>query len=142
LEHLLKWDDLNSMSFSIESRVPFLDHNLVETTLSLPNNLLMQKGVSKYILRESVKDILPPQIYNRLDKKGFETPSDEWFRVNPFKDYIYGMLDSPRFQNRGYFDVKDCKLKYRKHLERKANLSNEIWKWINLEIWFQKFIDK
>jgi asparagine synthase (glutamine-hydrolysing) len=142
LEHLLKWDDLNSMSFSIESRVPFLDHNLVETTLSLPTNLLIKDGVSKYILREAVKDILPPQIYNRFDKKGFETPSDEWFRINPFKDYIYEMLDSPRFQNRGYFDVKDCKLKYQKHLDRKANLSNEIWKWMNLEIWFQNFIDK
>jgi asparagine synthase (glutamine-hydrolysing) len=142
LEHLLKWDDLNSMSFSIESRVPFLDHNLVETTLSIPTNLLINDGVSKYILREAVKDILPPQIYNRFDKKGFETPSDEWFRANPFKNYIYEMLDSPRFQNRGYFDVKDCKLKYQKHLDRKANLSNEIWKWINLEIWFQNFIDK
>jgi asparagine synthase (glutamine-hydrolysing) len=141
LEHLLKWDDLNSMSFSIESRVPYLDHNLVETTLSLPTNLLIKDGVSKYILRESVKDILPTQIYNRFDKRGFETPSDEWFRTNPFKDYIYQMLDSPRFQNRGYFDVKDCKLKYQKHLDRKANLSNEIWKWINLEIWFQNFID-
>lgn len=142
LEHLLKWDDLNSMSFSIESRVPFLDHNLVETTLSLPTNLLIKDGVSKYILREAVKDILPPQIYGRFDKKGFETPSDEWFRVNPFKDYIIELLNSSSFQNRGYFDVQDCKQKYQKHLERKANLSNEIWKWINLEIWFRKFIDK
>ncbi len=142
LEHLLKWDDLNSMSFSIESRVPYLDHNLVEATLSLPTNLLIKDGVSKYILRESVKDILPPKIYNRFDKRGFETPSDEWFRTNPFKDYIHAMLNSPRFQNRGYFDINDCKLKYQKHLDGKANLSNEIWKWINLEIWFQSFIDK
>lgn len=141
LEHLLKWDDLNSMSFSIESRVPFLDHNLVETTLSLPTNLLIRDGVSKYILREAVKNILPPQIYNRFDKRGFETPSDEWFRTNPFKDYIYDLLNSASFQNRGYFDVQDCKQKYQRHLERAANLSNEIWKWINLEIWFRKFID-
>lgn len=142
LEHLLKWDDLNSMSFSIESRVPFLDHNLVETTLSLPTNLLIRDGVSKYILREAVKDIIPSQIYNRFDKRGFETPSDEWFRTNPFKDYIHDLLNSSTFQNRGYFDVQDCKAKYQRHLERKANLSNEIWKWINLEIWFRKFIDK
>lgn len=142
LEHLLKWDDLNSMSFSIESRVPYLDHHLVETTLSLPTNLLIKDGVSKYILRQAVKNILPQEIYNRFDKKGFETPSDEWFRTNPFKDYIHELLNAPSFQNRGYFDVRDCKEKYQKHLERKANLSNEIWKWINLEIWFRSFIDK
>jgi asparagine synthase (glutamine-hydrolysing) len=141
LEHLLKWDDLNSMSFSIESRVPFLDHHLVETTLSLPTNLLIRDGASKHILREAVKDILPEQIYNRFDKKGFETPSDEWFRMNPFKNYIHDLLNSSSFQNRGYFDVQDCKQKYQKHLSRTANLSNEIWKWINLEIWFREFID-
>ncbi|HSH67436.1 MAG TPA: asparagine synthase-related protein, partial [Bacteroidia bacterium] len=142
LEHLLKWDDLNSMSFSIESRVPFLDHHLVEATLSLPTNLLIRNGVSKYILREAVKDILPSQIYNRYDKKGFETPSDEWFRTNPFKNYIHELLNSSSFQNRGYFNIQDCKQKYQRHLDTKANLSNEIWKWINLEIWFRKFIDK
>ena len=142
LEHLLKWDDLNSMSFSIESRVPFLDHNLVETTLSLPTNHVIRDGVSKYILREAVKDILPKEIYNRFDKRGFETPSDEWFRTNPFKDYIHELLNSSSFRDRGYFDVADCRQKYQKHLERKANLSNEIWKWINLEIWFRRFIDK
>lgn len=141
LEHLLKWDDLNSMSFSLESRIPFLDHNLVELTLSLRSDLIINSGVSKWILRESVKDILPSKIYNRKDKKGFETPSDEWFRTVFFQKYINELLDSPRFKNRGYFDVKSCKQKYKKHLERKANLSKDIWKWINLEIWFQHFID-
>ena len=142
LEHLLKWDDLNSMSFSIESRVPFLDHHLVEKTLSLPSNLILKDGVSKYILRESVKDILPKPIYNRFDKKGFETPSDDWFRTESFRKYISEMLNSSKFKNRGYFDVEDCKQKYQRHLDGKANLANEIWKWINLEVWFQKFIDK
>ena len=142
LEHLLKWDDLNSMRFSIESRVPFLDHNLVEKALSLPANLTHKGGVSKYILRESVKDILPEKIYNRKDKKGFETPSDEWFRTAQFQKYITDMLNSEKFKNRGYFNVQDCKNKYQSHLEKKGNHSKDIWKWINLEVWFQKFIDK
>ncbi|NJM16357.1 MAG: asparagine synthase (glutamine-hydrolyzing), partial [Bacteroidales bacterium] len=68
LEHLLKWDDLNSMRFSIESRVPFLDHNLVELTLSLKPGQKIYRGTTKYILRESVKDILPHKIYARVDK--------------------------------------------------------------------------
>jgi asparagine synthase (glutamine-hydrolysing) len=141
LEHLLKWDDLNSMKFSIESRIPFLDHNLVEKTLSLPSQLLLKNGISKYILRESVKDILPSKIYERQDKKGFATPADAWFRDTHFKEYIYEMLHSKRFQDRGYFDVNDCIKKYQRHLSGKENLSKDIWKWINLEVWFQQFID-
>ncbi len=142
LEHLLKWDDLNSMSFSIESRIPFLDHNLVEKTLSLPSDRILKNGVSKYILRESVKDILPAPIYNRTDKIGFGTPSDEWLRSKSFQSFIQNMLNSREFANRGYFDVAECKQKYQIHLQRKANLSKDIWKWINLETWFQKFITR
>jgi asparagine synthase (glutamine-hydrolysing) len=142
LEHLLKWDDLNSLSFSIESRVPFLDHNLVEKTLSLPSNQVIHNAVTKHILRESVKDVLPPSIYNRKDKKGFTTPSDSWFRSQIFQKFITNMLNSQSFKERGYFDVDDCKRKYQLHLEGKADLSKDIWKWINLEVWFQEFIDK
>jgi asparagine synthase (glutamine-hydrolysing) len=142
LEHLLKWDDHNSMAFSIESRIPFLDHNLVEKTLSLPTESVLKNGVNKFILRESVKDILPEKIYKRYDKRGFSTPADEWFRAKPFQHYINEMLNSEKFYSRGYFDVNECKRKYTLHLEKKENVSNEIWKWINLEIWFRKFIDK
>lgn len=142
LEHLLKWDDHNSMRFSIESRVPFLDHNLVEKALSLPAFSVLKDGISKYILRESVKDILPAKIYNRRDKKGFATPSDLWFKIPSFQKYIHSLLASESFKNRGYFNVEDCKQKYEKHLQGQANYSKDIWKWINLEVWFQQFIDK
>ena len=141
LEHLLKFGDLNSMSASIESRIPFLDHNLVEKTLALPSNYILKNGVSKYILRESVKDILPKKIYNRHDKKGFTTPTDEWFRTKYFQSYICDLINSNSFKNRGYFNAKDCIQKYEKHLKGEVDLSNDIWKWINLELWFQKFID-
>jgi asparagine synthase (glutamine-hydrolysing) len=141
LEHLLKWDDLNSMNFSIESRIPFLDHHLVEKTLSLPPENLLRDGISKHILRESVKDILPASIYNRTDKIGYGTPAGEWLRTKPFEQYIRRMLNSDSFQARGYFDVDECKAKYELHLSRKADLSKTIWKWINLEVWFQHFFD-
>jgi len=141
LEHLLKWDDLNAMNFSIESRVPFLDHNLVEKTLSLPPKMKINKAETKYILRESVKDILPNKIYQRKDKKGFSTPSDQWFRSKDFELFINEMLNSESFNNRGYFDVKQCKDKYKNHLEGKIDITKDIWKWINLEVWFRNFID-
>jgi asparagine synthase (glutamine-hydrolysing) len=141
LEHLLKWDDLNSMCFSIESRTPFLDHHLVEKTLSIPSSQIIKNGVSKFILRESVKDILPASIYNRYDKKAFEIPSYEWFRTPQFQSYLKDMLSSTSFKQRGYFNVKMCTERYERHLKGKEDWSKEIWKWINLEVWFRQFID-
>ena len=141
LEHLLKWDDLNAMNFSIESRVPFLDHFLVEATLPLSPKLKIQKAETKYLLRESVKNILPEKIYKRRDKKGFSTPSDKWFRSPDFQKYITNLLDSDTFKERGYFNVKKCKENYQRHLNCEINIAKDIWKWINLEVWFRKFID-
>ena len=141
IEHLLKWSDLNSMNFSIESRVPFMDHNLIEKTISLPSNMKINKSITKFILRESVKDILPNKIYNRIDKKGFSTPSDDWFRSLKFKDYINDMLNSNLFEELEFFDVKDCQRKYKDHLSFKSDMTKDIWKWINIYEWHNKFIN-
>lgn len=78
LHSLLRYEDKNSMTFSIESRVPFLDYRLVEFGISLPVNLKIKHGVRKYILRESCKDLLPNEIYTRYDKFGFLTPQEIW----------------------------------------------------------------
>ena len=141
LEHLLKWDDLNAMNFSIESRVPFLDHHLVEKTLSLSPEFVIHKGFTKYILRESVKDIIPNKIYNRLDKKGFSTPSAKWFRSKYFKEFIFDMLASRKFCDRGYVNPELCKEKYLKHLDGKIDITRDIWKWINIDLWHREFLD-
>lgn len=141
LEHLLKWEDLNSMHFSIESRVPFLDHRLVEATLGSPSNVKIRKGETKYILREALREVLPDKILNRKDKKGFSNPRDKWFRTENFKNYIFDLINSDSFKNRGYFDYKIANNQYKNHLKGDVDFSKEIWKWINLEIWFRKFID-
>ena len=140
LQHLLKWNDLNAMYFSIESRVPFLDHHLVEQSLSLPSNTYMQGGLSKTILRQSVKDILPQKIYERTGKIGFDAPSDEWFKSKPFVTYITDLLHSKTFKEQGYFNPSVCKVKFDEHLNGKRNHGKEIWKWINLTFWHQTFI--
>ncbi len=82
LHSLLRYEDKNSMTFSIESRVPFLDYRLVEFGISLPVNLKINNGVRKYILRESCKDLLPEDIYKRYDKFGFLTPQEVWTNSN------------------------------------------------------------
>ena len=142
LEHLLRYEDLNSMRFSIESRVPFLDYRLVEATLSTPSDQKIKNGETKHILREAVKDILPKKITNRKDKKGFTNPRARWFRTEKFKKYILELINSKKFKERGYFDSEIANKQYKKHLEGKVDISKEIWKWINLELWFRKFIDK
>lgn len=76
----LKWSDRNSMKRSVESRVPFLDHNLVEFTLSLPIEYRYKNGVTKRILRDAMKGVLPDKIRMRMDKMGYVTPEEKWFK--------------------------------------------------------------
>ncbi len=141
LEHLLKWEDRNSMWFSLEARVPFLDHRLVERTLTLPDEMIINDGMTKQILREAMKGRLPEQIRMRRDKIGFGTPHDEWFRTPAFQEYIRGIINSPSFASRGLVDVRKVKAIYEQHVRREGNHGKEIWKWLHLENWFQTFID-
>lgn len=88
LPTLLQFEDRNSMAFSIESRVPFLDHRLVEFAFSLPNEAKIHKGATKRILRESLTGLMPEAITQRKDKKGFVTPGEvKWLR-GPLKHLL------------------------------------------------------
>jgi asparagine synthase (glutamine-hydrolysing) len=141
LEHLLKWEDRNSMWFSLEARVPFLDYRLVERILATQSNWIIRNGDTKYILREAMKSILPAKIQARRDKTGFDTPQDEWFRTRQWQEIINDILLSSRFRRRNIIDADMAVKKYKQHLEGKVNISKEIWKWVHLELWFRRFID-
>lgn len=141
LEHLLKWEDRNSMAFSLEARVPFLDHRLVESMLNVEAGKLIKNGMTKVFLRNSMKGILPEKIRLRVDKTGFETPQDEWFRERDFERFINEILSSKSFKERRIIDPDKAKDLYKKHLLGEINISKEIWKWIHLELWFREFID-
>jgi asparagine synthase (glutamine-hydrolysing) len=140
LEHLLKWEDGNGMWFSIEARVPFLDHNHVERVLSAPSDQVINKGMTKSMLREALKGVIPERIRRRQDKVGFLTPEDDWFRTAKFRSFILDLLNSTGFRNRGYWKCDKFASLYKDHLDNKINISKEIWKWINLELWFQEFM--
>ncbi|NML70475.1 asparagine synthase (glutamine-hydrolyzing) [Chryseobacterium sp. RP-3-3] len=79
LPELLKWEDKNSMAYSIESRLPFLDYNLIETCLSINNNYKIREGWSKYILRKNLEKFLPDEITYNKRKIGFEPPVKYWW---------------------------------------------------------------
>jgi asparagine synthase (glutamine-hydrolysing) len=78
LQHLLHYDDINASAFSMENRVPFLDHRLVEYVNSIPSVYKLHDGWSKWLLRLAVRDLLPVRIVWRKDKKGFPTPVENW----------------------------------------------------------------
>lgn len=141
LEHLLKWDDRNSMFFSIESRVPFLDYRLVEKTLATSNDFKIRNGETKFILRDAMKGILPDKIQKRKDKIGFGSPSDEWFRTEEWKSFIMDTINQDSFKERGIVNHKKISDLCEKHFNNEINASKEIWKAINLELWFKQFID-
>ena len=128
LEHLLKWSDRNSMRFSIESRTPFLDYELVEKTLATPPSSKLRQGWTKQIMREAMKGLLPEQIRLRKDKMGFITPEDEWFRTDGFKELILDYITSASFAQRRIIDPAKAEILYERHLSREINISKDIWK--------------
>ncbi len=101
LQTLLHHEDRNSMAFSIESRVPFLDHRLVEFAFTLSTeDRISPKAETKFILREGLKDILPKAVYERKDKKGFVTPGEvEWLN-GPLKFLLHDNFDALDFMNK------------------------------------------
>ncbi|MCK4763589.1 MAG: asparagine synthase (glutamine-hydrolyzing) [Candidatus Aminicenantes bacterium] len=142
LEHLLKWEDLNSMWHSLESRVPFLDHHIVERTLTLPAGELIDRGVTKGILRRAMRGVLPEKIRTRQDKVGFATPWEKWFKTPGLKDMVNDILTSASFRQRGIFDPEKCLKGFEDFCAGKIHMPKETWKWINLELWFRAFIDE
>lgn len=96
LPMLLHWEDRNSMAHSVEARVPFLDYRLVEFALALPDDLKINCGMTKVVLRESMKEILPERVRIRADKLGFQNPEDEWLKNEPrrFRDALNAAIES------------------------------------------------
>jgi asparagine synthase (glutamine-hydrolysing) len=96
LPTLLQYEDRNSMAFSIESRVPFLDHRLVEFSFQLQNDDKLNGIYTKWIMRQALKNILPEKIATRKDKKGFVTPGEQKWLRGPLQHLVqadFGQLD-------------------------------------------------
>ena len=142
LEHLLKWGERNATAFNMVSRMPFLDPKFVEYGIALDDNVKVRNGYTKAILRDSMKGIMPDNVRLRVDKKGFTIPQEEWFRTEKFQNLVMDILTSESFKSRGYIIPEEAIKLYKKHLRGEVNVSKDIWKWVNLELWFRYFIDK
>jgi asparagine synthase (glutamine-hydrolysing) len=94
LQMLLHWEDRDSMAHSIEARVPFLDHKLVEFVLGLPDDCKIHRGVTKRVLREGLRGVLPEAIRTRMSKLGFVTPEEYWMRQEAPEKFRQAVRDA------------------------------------------------
>ncbi len=133
LPSLLHYEDRNSMAFSIESRVPFLDHRLVELAFSLPTDYKAHRGITKHILRESLREALPEAIYARKDKKGFVSPGEvQWLR-GPLRF----LLDLP-FEPIEGFDTRKANQIIERYKQGDNSQAKLIWRLALLNYWRTK----
>ena len=136
---LLKADKM-TMANSLELRVPFLDHKLVEYAATLPPDLKLKGSTGKYLLREAMKNTLPKRIINR-SKKGFPVPTESWLR-GELKNFVHDTLLASDSACRGYMDSQVIEKIVSQHEQGTENRRQEIWTLLIFEIWHKLFIDK
>jgi asparagine synthase (glutamine-hydrolysing) len=139
LHELLMKQDQMSMAASIESRVPFLDHKLVEYTARLPERMKLRGMTTKYILRQSMKELLPAEILKR-SKMGFPVPVGTWFR-GQYRSVIDEYVLSERTLSRNLFDEKFVRALVERHQTGGEDHSERLWSLVNFEMWLRRFID-
>jgi asparagine synthase (glutamine-hydrolysing) len=138
VELLMKQDQM-SMSASIESRVPFLDHQLVEFAARLPERLKLRRLTTKKILRDAMRGVLPDRILTR-PKMGFPVPFAQWMRGEWLAVTKDVLLDR-RTRERGLVNTPAVASLLRAHGEGRRNGGDAIWALLNLELWYRTFID-
>ncbi len=141
LPALLHYEDRNSMSHSIESRVPFLDHRVVEFLFSLPSKYKIEDGYTKAVLRNSMKNIIPEEIIKRKDKVGFLTPENLWLK-NDLKEFVFDILNSKSFKERKFYNSVKIKKEYNYFIAGKIKDTSKIWRVINAELFLRKYFDR
>ncbi|MHC4638983.1 MAG: asparagine synthase-related protein [Planctomycetota bacterium] len=133
---LLTKEDRASMAVSLEARVPFLDHTLVEFAAAMPLRLKICRGVKKYILKKAFSDVLPRKILYRR-KKGFAVPLVHYFR-NELKDFAYSRIfDSEQLD---YYDRNFVKNLWLKHQAGRADYSRLFWSIIMFNLWYERWM--
>jgi len=138
VELLMKQDQM-SMATSIESRVPFLDHKLVEFAWTLPDEWKLKGWTTKRVLRQAMKGVLPESILSR-PKMGFPVPFARWAREQ-WNGSLREVLLDRRTRERGIIDAEATSALLRAHQDGRTDAWDRLWMLLNLELWFRTFID-
>ncbi|MBM7841716.1 asparagine synthase (glutamine-hydrolyzing) [Herpetosiphon giganteus] len=132
--------DKASMAASIEARVPFLDHTLVEWTMNLPNSLKLRGRQTKWLLRQAFGEMLPQRTL-RKPKHGFAVPTDPWFR-GALSNWTAEILFDQRTLARGLFNAHEVRRIYQAHRDGKQVADTLLWLLLNLELWQRIYLDR
>lgn len=130
--------DWMSMKNSLEVRVPFLDHNVVEFAFKISGSLKLRKGKTKYLLKETFKDLLPPSLYNR-PKAGFEIPIGRWLKTD-LRFLIEKFLDEEKIREQGIFEYKVIEKLIQDLLDNRRDTSWMLWNLIVFESWHENYL--
>jgi asparagine synthase (glutamine-hydrolysing) len=129
--------DRMSMAHSLEVRPPLLDHRIVEFAAALPENLKIRGGNKKVLLKELMKDKLPPSILNRK-KNGFDVPAHDWFR-NVLRPLLLDTLTPKAVDGSGVFEYAAVQSLIRDHMERRVNVGYHLWGLLTLFLWMKRW---
>lgn len=135
-DNLLERGDRMTMAASIEGRMPFMDVDLVDYVSTLPDNYRVNKSVTKWILREAIKEQIPSEIINR-PKVGFRVPVNEWFQ-GEMREFLVDNLTSSNSVTRSYYKEKALTTLLEEHINGKRNHEKLLWTLLNLELWHKQ----
>ena len=137
LPALLQVEDRMSMANGLESRVPLLDHKIVEFAASIPANIKFKDGKMKNLLKSVFNDSIPKDILSRRDKMGFPVPLKEWFNSS-LKDFANDNFSNMSLKKRPYLNSNVIL----KNMGKEAKFSRKTWGLLSLELWYQEFHDQ
>ncbi len=138
LQLLLHWEDRNSMAHSIEARVPFVDHPLIEFSLTLGDNHKLVRGTTKKVLRRAMRGILPDKVTDRHDKLGFATPEEVWFK-GVLREPVLDGVEKTMRRFSGLMEVEETRALVRDSLEGRRPFDFAAWRIVNLGQWGECF---
>lgn len=137
----LRIKDRHSMSYSIETRLPFMDHRLIQFGLNFSSDETFKKGFTKFPIRKVMEGKIPQKVlYSQ--KRDIQNPQTTWFKQKPIYNFIYDCVSSRSFKERGFYDYKKTLRLIKSFKEKGANNSFFILQWLNIEIWHQVYQDQ
>ena len=140
LPSLLRYADRNSMAFSREVRLPYLDHRLVEFAFALPSEMRLQGATTKLILRDAMREYLPDSVRTRLDKIGYAPPQRAWLR-GPLRQFVGDLLEDQRTAERPWTDMTQLRGSWKTFLDGDIRPESEVLRAVSLEIWSRQYLD-
>jgi len=139
LPALLQVEDRVSMAHGLESRVPLLDHPLVELAATMPADVKFKDGHLKHVLKTAFAPVLPDAVRNRRDKMGFPVPLQEWIgRDGSVRDFVVDTLSTEAARKRDLVD----NAKVVANLDQEPRFGRKVWGLLSLELWQQSFHDR